>query len=220
MKRTVVLGGWAFSPRVLEPVFGPGAQYIDVNSLIPSLINDEQVLPDWPAIASEKIREHSGNEIGLLAGWSTGAIIACACLQSLKPTKTFLFAATASFCRSPDFPQNWDPIALRSMKRALRRKPGQVTENFVQQCDTSHELSFSSCTVQELGAGLSFLATAHVPLQKNSSTYFFHGRDDRIVPMQAGKKTSELTAGHWIELSGGHVFFLDHLEEIGAYMDR
>ena len=114
-ERRTVLGGWGLEPHVLQPLFGDAPEYLDVNRLLPGLIDAGRLKDGWreacaAAIAPQLARPR------LLAGWSTGAIVALGCAPLLRPEALVLISPTASFCRTPQFRHGMRPAALRAMR--------------------------------------------------------------------------------------------------------
>ncbi len=227
-ERCIVLGGWAFPPGILARIVGPEAVFIDVNNLMPSLVLDAKLRPDWESAVADIVNRHAENQPFRIAGWSTGAIMAYAAAKQLKPTSALLLSATPSFCRRPGFPIGQKPGVLKAMREKLMVEPEEVLGKFYEQCGIiipiasplgplstngegkkSKAIKENSYSKSLLIDGLHFLEQASVlpvtPLP--CPVLFVHGREDLIVPFKAGKRFAEELGADIEEFDGGHAFF-------------
>lgn len=204
----VVLGGWAFTPRILAPIFGPDATYVDVNRLMPELIEAGHLRADWADVLLQRtVALMAGGDTVRLAGWSTGAIVAAALAGRIGPQCTVLLSATPSFCARQGFPHGWAPGVLRAMRRRLRRNPAEVLTEFGALCGLADAPVCHSA--EELIAGLVFLEEAwllDLPLPSRN-VYVLHGDSDRVVPCAAGDALAVRCASALQTFAGGHAFF-------------
>lgn len=211
---TVVLGGWAFSPRILSPIFGPDAIYVDINPLMPKLTTANSVRENWQSTVAEVITERGGNTIELLAGWSAGAIMALGAVELIRPRTLALFSPTLSFCESSVNPHGWSPTVVKSMIRQMKTDPEAVLQEFRAKCDPPGPLMLSGCTTQDLIAGLRFLLHAVVDLPDfEGRATIVNGSEDLIVPEQSSECVEPLTEDIQ-SVNEGHLFFLHRISEI------
>jgi hypothetical protein len=96
-ERWIVFGGWAIPPDILRPVFGDARVYVDVNDLMPSIVRGDVLLENWQDIVQEKTEAFYFGKPPRIAGWSTGAILACGLAQKVLPERLVLLSATPSF---------------------------------------------------------------------------------------------------------------------------
>lgn len=207
-----VLGGWGISPEVLSPVFGENAQYIDINTFTSELLDGETLASDWQQRCYEKIHlKLPENGPRLLAGWSTGAMLALACADRLSPDAVVLISATPSFSRTTGFRFGTRPSVLSSMRTKLASEPLRVINDFRTQCgipDTIEErIPWSSGTLAD---GLRVLeqlflfdvATPSCPV------FQIHGKDDRIIPYAAGTVLQKQLSSSFLTLDAPHACFI------------
>ena len=205
-----VLGGWAFPPSILSGIFGEKATYIDLNLIMPDLIAGNTLKQDW----IEQIRSLVLTEKppSLLAGWSTGAIVALALAPHLKIDTLVLLSATPSFCRREGFRFGARPSVVQSMIEALSVSPQAVLQRFYEQCGFSGTPHAHTYSYQQLVSGLQFLEQVNLlPVQKlDCMVQVFHGREDKIIPVEAGRQVCATLEGVMVEYPGSHLFFLEH----------
>jgi surfactin synthase thioesterase subunit len=216
-KKIFVLGGWGIKPEILKPCFSEGAAYIDVNAVLPQVILHGTLVPEWKSKLYNLL--FSGTPQGeiTLAGWSTGAIVAYALADMVKPKRMVLLSATPSFCIRPGFPFGQKPASLRRMQAALRKDRLKTVRDFIGQCGLSPDTDMTSnASPEELLAGLQFLDQANLlpPDKAACETLLFHGTDDVIVPCGAGNYFSQHCGGRFYSFPGGHVFFLEDFRKI------
>jgi pimeloyl-ACP methyl ester carboxylesterase len=215
--RFIVLGGWGVGVDILGPCFHADSIFIDVNNIMPMFFNGDLLIPDW----TEKLRQHinvifSGDSY-CLAGWSTGAIMACALALKYDIAKLVLLSATPSFCRKESFKTAQRAVVLNRMIDELDRNPAEILKRFVSQCGIVKDWTAGNYKVPDLKSGLRFLEQADIiqdlrPL--NFPCFVFHGKDDLIIPHPAGKFLAESIGADFISCEGGHAFFTDYYEKI------
>ena len=208
----LVFGGWSLPPDILSPIFGNNSTYIDVNSLFGDIIIKETLKENWNEIIFDKIKQVIPRQDINIAGWSTGAFFAYALTGSVKPQKMALLSASPSFCKRDGFIFGPDRGVVRAMRRQLKRNKFSVLENFQQQCGLKNHTGLSDkYSVKELDLGLQFLENIYLhPLQKPvCPTLLFHGKEDAIIPCEAGEFLARETGAANTILPGGHVFFLE-----------
>jgi pimeloyl-[acyl-carrier protein] methyl ester esterase len=212
----IVFGGWALRPDLLSPLFGDNSIYVDTNDIMPALVKDGKLLPDWVDIARSKTVLADRQAEYDLAGWSTGAIVACG-LSMTVPTKNLvLLSATPSFCRREGFSPGQRPKVLDVMRRGLLKPGNNVVGDFgVRSGISGAALIKVMHEPQNLVDGLHFLEQVDLRphLRKiEAHARVYHGDQDPIVPLEAGKMLAEMIGAEFSLLPGGHAFFLGYQE--------
>jgi pimeloyl-ACP methyl ester carboxylesterase len=206
----LVFGGWGMDAGLLRPLFGDSSIYVDVNPLMPSLLNGATLRPDWGCIVErEYAREFKAT--GRIAGWSTGAIVACSLAKRVRTSKMVLLSATPSFCRREGFRFGWKPGVLVAMRERLAVPHNTVLGDFVAAAglppDYAGRAVYSADT---LIAGLVFLEQAcllNIASTVSCPSFVLHGNRDEIVPHQAGAALARSMGAQFRLVDGGHAFF-------------
>lgn len=210
----VVIGGWAVDPSVLKSVFGIHASYIDINSIIPFIVEDHRLIVNW----KQKLKDllfADYPKVVTLAGWSTGAIVAAAIADLVNISKLILLSATPSFCRRDNFRYGMRPQIVHNMIASINENKEPVLKQFYNQCGlTDIPFDYDRYSIKELICGLQFLMQADLqpiaPLRDSScQIHCLHGSEDRIIPPEAGNFLCHQIGGTWHQLSGLHAFFCD-----------
>lgn len=133
-----VFGGWALKPDILAPVFGTESVFIDANAILPLLIKNNVLFGNWQQRLIETISPNPAllkKPFGI-AGWSTGAMLAWAVAEKLKPAAGVFLSATPSFCRRREsgFLFGQRSSVLRSMREQLLTDSEGVVNKFCEQC--------------------------------------------------------------------------------------
>ncbi|MDO5576592.1 MAG: hypothetical protein Q4F84_05890 [Fibrobacter sp.] len=207
-KNLIVIGGWGIKPEILCVIFGKNAHYLDSNTIMTKLIDkNESLKPDWKDIAQKEWNVLL-NKPFMVAGWSTGAIIASAIANQINPDYLVLFSPTLSFCRKENYRFGMRSSVLQSMIKMLQTDKQTVMNNFLKSCgiDGIFENKYSQ---MELIAGLQFLEQADLRLQKefNTNAIAIHGTHDSVIPLSAGKLFSEQLKCPFFEINDSHAFF-------------
>jgi hypothetical protein len=207
-KNWTVLGGWAAPPSMLKPIFGDSSTYIDINKIMPNLFNNDILIPDWKEHLY-KLLQGQFFEPLYLAGWSTGALAVLSILPFVTAKKIVLISATPSFCRKENFRFGTRVSVLQSMIKSLKTDTNQVLKQFFTECGIDWPNINNIYTLEELLAGLHFLdqVSFFSPLPYSSKPLFFHGTDDKIIPVNAGKYVCEHMSGIWHAFTGPHAIF-------------
>jgi hypothetical protein len=209
--RWLVFGGWALGPDLLRPVFGDDSVYVDVNELMPAMVEKGTLHADWIDIAQTKVKHALAGGVHGLAGWSTGAIIACGLSLMIEVERLVLFSGTPSFCRRQGFRFGQRPQVLDAMRRELFEKDNSVIRDFAVRCGFSQNYPLTiSHEPQALISGLHFLEQVDLTSgtkSKSTKAHVFHGDRDLIIPQAAGKLCAEMIGADFSLYSGGHAFF-------------
>lgn len=217
-KPWLVFGGWAISPDILRPIFGEEGAYIDINEMMPLLFDDIRLIENWPDIVNNKVEKYLTKEIAGIAGWSTGAMIACRLAQKVSVKKLVLFSGTPSFCRREGFRYGQRSSIVQAMIRALKEKENTVIRDFILQCGLKENNAIIKVyDGQALIKGLMFLEKANLigALKKTEcEALVVHGRDDKVIPYQAGEALAGMIGAECKLLDGGHAFLIDQCDEI------
>jgi|WetSurMetagenome_2_1015567.scaffolds.fasta_scaffold00027_16 pimeloyl-ACP methyl ester carboxylesterase len=205
----LIFGGWGIGPEILSPLFENGS-YADVNGAMPQLLNGDRLPPDWAAIA-ERVFEKELGEADCIAGWSTGAIVACGLAMRVMPRKLVLLSATPSFCRREGFKYGWKASALLAMRQRIAEPHNTVVQDFlVASRLSSYARESPRYGADELLAGLRFLEQVNlIPMlaKLKSDSLVLHGSEDAIIPSVAGAFLAESIGAAFKALKGGHAFF-------------
>ena len=212
-----VLGGWGVSPEVLRPIFGDNSNYIDINGLAAEICDAGYLSADWKERVTAALLPHLETS-PLLAGWSTGAILALGCAPQFNLDGLVLISCTASFCRNATFRSGVHPRILRSMRDKLAIDPATVLSDFHRQCGlpTNGRVD-CSWTADTLQAGLHLLEQLVLdpvlpPL--TCKPLFIHGTRDTIVPFDAGSSLHRSSGGEFVALDAPHACFIGNEAEI------
>jgi len=103
-KRWLVLGGWSLPPDILRPLFGEGAEFIDINVIMEKLIDGAGSLNrNWHLILRRSIQQQT-QELLAFSRMVYRSIL-CVCSPQYFPLcGTLLISAAPSFCSRDDFP--------------------------------------------------------------------------------------------------------------------
>jgi len=214
-KQWLVFGGWGVPASILRPLFGTEAQYCDINKIMPALFHGEKLGEDWV----ECVGERTGAEnFRYIAGWSTGAFFAWELARITSPQACVLISSTPSFCRAGTFRLGYKAAVLKAMRSALAVDKEKVRRDFLIHCGIqSQEMTGEELYNEEqLRCGLLFLEQANLlPISPAAfRTCFFHGNEDRIVPVESGRFFSGQAGGIFRSYPGSHIFFSAHALEI------
>lgn len=208
----IVLGGWALAPDILRSIFGDGSIFIDINTLMPELVEHEQLRQDWKKRFVNAMEHHINTRPVVLAGWSTGAIIALACAGFLECAGLILISATASFCRTPQWRHGIRRSVLEAMHKKLLSEPETVIDGFARQCGIDNKKFMPSRSAHELICGLHFLEQASLSFEQPLGTkpLFIHGKDDAIVPCVAATALQSALGGTTLFIDAPHACFINN----------
>jgi pimeloyl-ACP methyl ester carboxylesterase len=222
--RWLVFGGWAVDPRILEPLFGDSSIYVDVNALMPLFLVDGTLNASWLDVVEQQVRVHASGGVVQLAGWSTGAIIACALAARVAVKRLVLLSATPSFCRRKAFGFGWRPGVLRNMREQLYGTGNAVVTDFLDSAGVPETFRQPARLDERvLAAGLSFLEQVNLVRAFSKPACratVLHGREDFIVPSKAGEVIAEMLGTKCQVLEGGHAFFVEQREAVRELIRR
>ncbi|HBA83609.1 MAG TPA: hypothetical protein DCZ95_05890 [Verrucomicrobia bacterium] len=198
MKPTVImLSGWAHPARAMKPL---ADRFMGTHEVI---MLSTLELTDYAEGLSRLIRERSVPPYVL--GWSLGSLLA---LQvAAEPSAVaglILLAPTPRFCSDMSFPHGTPDRNLRALSIGLRKNALSALSQFMQDAALPSRLSPQAVQtrvgqalefgVEQLCRDLKFLQEsdqrAIVPTIQ-TPTLILHGREDRIVPWQAGEWLKE-----------------------------
>jgi pimeloyl-ACP methyl ester carboxylesterase len=225
MVKWIVFGGWAVDAAILKPVFSDNSDFIDVNPIMPLLMESEILRSDWRNCLLDSIESRIPDKPFGIAGWSTGAMLAWSVASLIKPVAGVFLSATPSFCRRREsgFLYGRKRSVLIQMRENLAVNPEQTVRNFLTNCGIQNEPgdSQTACIPNQLIAGLHFLEQASLlPVEKPSfPLLFLHGTDDAIIPAKAGGYFSTKAGGTFVEHNGPHAFFINNPAAVSDTID-
>ncbi len=194
----VMISGWAHTADVLRPLADLLAGDFDV------LRFSTRDLAARGATYADGLQAalRALSSPAVVLGWSMGGLIAIetAARDPGLFAGLILVASTPRFCSDEDFPQGTPEKNVRALAAALRRHPESVWPGFFREVAAPHEPDARSLRAgieaasmigtEALCADLAYLretdlrrtaASLQVPLLA------VHGREDRIIPWQAGQ---------------------------------
>ena len=219
--KTIVFGGWAVKPEILEPIFGENACYVDVNKIMPKLFDSHQLKKNWAEVVLSECQLTDNDIPNVIAGWSTGAMFAYSTARVICPKKLILLSATPQFCRKNEYRFGVRESAVDQMISALSNDSQNVLSSFYERCGLQYDSKVvNDYTTEQLRCGLLFLKQAGLhPLEPlKTNPMFFHGCDDQIIPEEASRYFSLQINGIHIAFSGGHAFFTEYYEDIADFL--
>lgn len=158
------------------------------------------------------IRQPPDGRAGVI-GWSMGGIVALETAREYPGLlqRLVIISGTARFSAGNDEPPGVSASVLRAMARGLRRTPDNVLAAYYAKVHAPQGVSVAEVAARaqdialldsdELLQGLDYLQRMDVRDGLNQlavPTLVVHGREDRIVPWQAGEWLSRaLAVSHW-----------------------
>lgn len=233
----LVIGGWATSPSLLQPLFeGAEAHYVDVNELLPCCMGTGGLAADWVARCRDYLRDYlrgycRGDRPPAIAAWSTGALVALGCATALDARACILLSSTLSFRTREDWRHGQRARVLAAMKAGMEEDRGNVLRSFFDRCGADRAQSerlleeSRRYSGDQLCGGLDFLSECNLlgsNVCSGVSSWCFHGVDDLIIPPQAGEECAGRIGATYQALEGGHWFFSGqrNLNTIRAIVER
>lgn len=220
--RLLLISGWAHKAEALNPLGRFLAEVAEVTIMTTaelwSLCRSHGAANQWALTLAEKAAQ-LGEEI-IIAGWSMGGLVALE-TASLYPSlfkSLILISSTPKFCSSHDWKQGTRPAMLRAMLSGIKRAGGTTFVEFFKKAalpeiENEKDLKYKIMAAQtmnqlELSAGLQYLLSTD--LRKRLRTIaipvlVIHGREDAIIPVEAGRALHELLPNSSIKIiDGGH----------------
>ncbi len=214
------LGGWSLSPDLLNVVFTDSTTFIDSNLLIDAIIDNTILSDTW---ISKLIQTYFGSFTcdTILAGWSTGAMIAAALAPLLQPKALILLSPTLSFIRRDSYTFGTKSSLVASMINELAADKHKVLEQFHKRCGFETLRNSENYSVPLLQKGLFFLKQADLLVSPPPScpVICMHGTGDSIIPVKAGHYACEHLRGSMHTFDGGHQFFIHYANEIKTIIE-
>lgn len=217
--RWTVLGGWSVEPEILQPLFGITTHYLDTPKMVHTTMKHHTLPASWQEDCAAAIEPHLGPQ-RLLAGWSTGALVAYGCAHLLNLSALVLLSGTPSFCRTSMFRAGTRPSVVASMRSALAANPYQVVNDFRSRSGLAPTADQTAINAAILTDGLHFLEQVKLFSTPRPACpiALFHGDHDTIIPAAAGSTLQELSGGTLTILNGGHACFINNETTITALM--
>lgn len=215
-----LVSGWAHGPEALHALGGLMADVAQVTLVSTGELWDCARLPGpqspWAAGLAEKAAQIGGGIFA--AGWSMGGMVAleAACLRPGLFKGLMLISATPKFCSGPDWKPGVPPAALRAMAARLRGESGPVFTGFFRNVarpagEAGEALRRKTAAAAamnrlELSAGLHYLSGTDLRDRAGGldvPALVIHGRDDAIVPPEAGMALQGLLPDARVKIHGG-----------------
>jgi pimeloyl-ACP methyl ester carboxylesterase len=214
----IVFGGWGIAPDILRPVFGSKSVYIDINDIMSKLFVNNEISLDWLSIVNDVVKPFCKSSHIRIAGWSTGAIIACAISTVVNTESLVLLSATPSFCRREGFRFGIRASVLSAMRSGLAKSDNSVLKDFaVLGCIPEEFVLTNRYSVDSLQKGLEFLEQVNLLAGIShhvGKTLLLHGKNDAVIPCGAGEYLAKMLGAEIKLFEGGHAFFVDHADFI------
>jgi surfactin synthase thioesterase subunit len=214
------LGGWSLSPDLLKPLFTGNVTCVDSNILIDSIVDNTHLSDTW---VSKLVQTSFGSfpKDSILAGWSTGAMIAAALAPHLNPKALILLSPTLSFIRRDGYTSGTKSSLVASMINELETDKLGVLEHFHKRCGFESLQNSEKYSVPLLQKGLFFLQQADLRLSPPPScpVICMHGTSDLIIPVKAGHIACERFNGSMHTFDGRHQFFKHYCNEIKTIIE-
>lgn len=207
-------------PEILAPIFGETSDYIDSNIILDNVTTKDKLPDDWAEQITDQVF-HDNQDGAFIAGWSTGAIIAAAVAAKVKPRAIILLSSTPSFVRRESFQYGTRAMVVSSMINELAINKSRVLEQFHERCGFTGTIPAENYSVKTLQNGLFFLINADIPssVKFDCRVICLHGRNDVIIPVNAGRAMCQQAGGVFHEFDGGHQFFENHNEIIKSIIE-
>jgi len=184
------------------------------------------------AVGLRNLLTNFGGRAGVI-GWSMGGIVALETARKYPDLlqRLVIISGTARFCAGNDEPPGVSASVLRAMALGLRRTPDKILANYYDQVHASQGVPTIETAARSqdialldrdgLCQGLDYLQRTDVRKgldQLAVPTLVVHGREDRIVPWQAGEWLSRaLAVSHWRCYEGlGHALPIQAATRLAA----
>ena len=216
----ILIAGWGHTGKAMlrlkEALDGHPIQVTSTGELWQTQSNG--ALPCAPGLSRYAAGLHNllvrpGPEGVGVIGWSMGGIVALETARAYPDLlqRLVIIGGTARFSAGNDEPPGVSASVLRAMALGLRRTPDNVLVAYYAKVHAPQDVPMAEATArsqeialldrEELLHGLDYLQRMDVRngLEKQTvPTLVVHGREDRIVPWQAGAWLSRaLAVSHW-----------------------
>lgn len=171
----------------------------------------------------------------VVVGWSMGAMVALECVLQWNVNIEGVVAvgSTARFCSADDYPHGFSEADVRGVRFGLERTPQEVMQVFIRDVMFPSTLDTAAMKARVKSAlavgadtledGLDYLA--HQDFRSRLSEFrvpllVLHGREDRIIPWQAGEFLSRgVPRGQFFAREGvGHALIQTDPAFVASYV--
>ncbi len=200
----IILSGWAYPAKSMQPLADALADHFDIRLVSPHEL----------AVRAAAGKRRTAYAEGLLAllkeraepccllGWSMGGMVALetAAEAPARVAGLILVSTTAKFCSDEDYPCGTPERNLRALAIALKKDPATVLSQFYAESAAPEKLDPAALHARlaeglALGAetlirDLRYLQVAdfrRAARAIRAPALILHGREDRVIPWQAGQ---------------------------------
>ena len=244
----ILIAGWGHTGKTMlrlkEALDGYLVQVTSTDELWPT--QSSAALPHSPGLSRYAVGLHNLLAIRRLTdgragviGWSMGGIVALETAREYPGLlqRLVIISGTARFCAGNDAPPGVSASVLRAMALGLRRTPDSVLAAYYDQVYAPQSVPMAVAATRlvgrgvpaepcpldrdELIQGLNYLKQTDLRSSLNQlavPTLVVHGREDRIVPWQAGEWLSRaLAVSQWRCYEGlGHALPIQAAPRLAA----
>lgn len=198
--RIKIIAGWGYRGKDMATLGEHLSPYGDVDLTSVAELGRSGGDPSYAAAFRDEITEPC-----VLVGWSTGAMVileAVACL-GVPASHIVLISGTSRFCTDKEYNSGVSIRNLSALNVGLRRAPKMALRLFLTQVGFPRKVNVKeikeraddmlSVGMDVLNEGLVYLSKFDVRKELESVTVpvlVVHGRQDKIVPWQAGEYVS------------------------------
>jgi len=174
----------------------------DVEFILPFIDKNEKDIFD-------RMR-HGGN---ILICWSTGAHMALKIIDEIAGiyNKIVLVAPFDEFCSYTE------KTIVKMMIRKMKKEPDEVVEDFLLNCGKKPEFDYGKYIDNDvLTEGLRYLIESKTEIKGGNfkNIIVIHGRNDKIVPVESGKKTAEALGSRFVMSETEHFVSYDKIMDL------
>ena len=235
----ILIAGWGHPGKAMRPLKEALEEY---QGQVTSTGELWQTTPAAALPCSPGLSRYAAGLRNLLAsfggravviGWSMGGIVAleAACKHPELFQRLVIISGTARFGAGSGDPPGVSAIVLRAMALGLRRTPDHVLSAYYDQVYAPQPFSMVAPAMRardaarpdcdELLQGLDYLQRTDLRASLNQlavPAMVVHGREDRIVPWQAGEWLGRaLDSSHWLCYDGlGHALPIQAAPRLAA----
>lgn len=215
----ILIAGWGYTGKAMlrlkEALDGHPVKVTSTGELWQTKFSS--TLPRSPglsryALGLRDLLAAFGGGVGVI-GWSMGGMVALETAREYPGMlqRLVIISGTARFCAGNDEPPGVSASVLRAMALGLRRMPDNVLAAYDDKVHAPQDVPMAAVATRaqdialldrdELLQGLDYLQRMDLRDgldQFSLPTMVVHGREDRIVPWQAGERLSRrLAVCHW-----------------------